>query len=104
MSVKDELHELVNRLTDDDAEDALVYLRELAQSTAAPAHQFTTLVVDGQTFFDSPGSSLETLAKQQGVVPVARFDDLRGDFWPVDETVDEFLAALKEWRSEGAHG
>ncbi|HUG15147.1 MAG TPA: hypothetical protein VMM78_09020 [Thermomicrobiales bacterium] len=108
MSVKDELHQLVNRLTDGDAEEALAYLRALAQNAVAPdagydvtTRRNTPRVMTGRAFFGSPGTSLEALAKQQGVKPVARFDDLLGDFWPEDESGDEFLATLKEWRSEG---
>ena len=33
------------------------------------------------------------LARQQGVKPIKSIKDLQGDFWPEDESVDEFL----EW-------
>jgi hypothetical protein len=42
---------------------------------------------------------LEQLAREQGVSPV-KFDDLKGDFWPEDEDPDEFINALRRWRSE----
>ena len=29
-----------------------------------------------------------------------KFDDLKGDFWPEDEDPDEFINALRRWRSE----
>lgn len=50
----------------------------------------------------SPGArpELEALALEQGVEPVADFDDLLGDFWLEDEGVDEFVAALREWRRD----
>jgi hypothetical protein len=41
------------------------------------------------------------LARQQGAPIAARFEDLQGDFWPEDESIDEFLATLREWRREG---
>lgn len=44
---------------------------------------------------------LETLAAEQGVSPVANFEDLLGDFWPEDESVEDFLAARERWRREG---
>lgn len=53
----------------------------------------------GMSFFDQK-LDLQTLATEQGVSPVHRFDDLFGDFWPEDETVDEFIAAVREWRRE----
>ncbi len=50
------------------------------------------------SFFDAP-KSIERLAAEQGVVP-ASFDSLLGDFWPEDESADEFIAALHQWRRE----
>ncbi len=32
--------------------------------------------------------------------PIARIEELRFDFWPADESVDDFLIARKMWRSE----
>lgn len=41
-------------------------------------------------------------AEEQGVKPLD-WDALRGkaNFWPEDESIDEFIATIKEWRSEG---
>lgn len=48
-------------------------------------------------------SELEALAEEQNVPPVADADDLvGGDFWPEDESVDEFVAAVREWRDDDA--
>ncbi len=38
------------------------------------------------------------LAKRQGVKPIQNRDDLKGDFWPEEESVDEFLAWVRELR------
>lgn len=38
------------------------------------------------------------LAKRQGVKPIDQIEDLRGHFWPEDETADEFLAWLSDLR------
>jgi hypothetical protein len=43
---------------------------------------------------------LDALARAQGVPLAARVDDLIGDFWPEEETCDEFIAAVREWRRE----
>jgi hypothetical protein len=43
---------------------------------------------------------LQRLAAEQGVGPVTRFEDLLGDFWPVDESMEEFLATLRAWRQD----
>jgi hypothetical protein len=44
---------------------------------------------------------IEILAAQQGVLAVSSFDDLLGDFWPEDESADQFIAAVREWRHGG---
>ena len=49
---------------------------------------------------DTP--NLEVLAAEQGVKPVSRFEDLLGNFWPEDEDVDDFIAAVRPWRRLGA--
>ena len=42
------------------------------------------------------------LAEEQGVKPLD-LDALlqKADFWPEDESVDEFIATIDQWRSEG---
>jgi hypothetical protein len=32
--------------------------------------------------------------------PVQRLEDLWGDFWPEDESVDDFISAVRRWRRE----
>ncbi|HET8629035.1 MAG TPA: hypothetical protein VFL91_16560 [Thermomicrobiales bacterium] len=108
MSVKEELHALVDRLGDERAPEALAYLRRLldehtpAEGTAMArlAARMGPRVVAGRDFFTQPPADLETLAAQQGVGPVTDFDALFGDFWPEDESVDDFIAAVREWRRE----
>jgi hypothetical protein len=49
----------------------------------------------------------EALAAQQGVAPVqdfGRFLDEIGDAWPEGESVDDFIAAIRERRRQGPHG
>ena len=43
------------------------------------------------------GDDVHVLAKHQGVQPVTDFDSLLGG-WPEDEPVDDFLAAVRDWR------
>ena len=40
------------------------------------------------------------LAKQQGVGPVRSIEDLKGDFWPEEESVDEFLEWVRAIRQQ----
>jgi hypothetical protein len=43
------------------------------------------------------------LAKQQGVEPIGDIKDLQGDFWPEEESTDEFLSWLRSTRHEDKH-
>ena len=43
---------------------------------------------------------LEKLAVEQGVRPINNFDSLRADFWPEDESVDDFVRTVRERRSD----
>jgi hypothetical protein len=43
---------------------------------------------------------LDALAKAQGVQPIEDIDDLVADFWPEDESIDDFIAAVRRWRDE----
>ncbi len=45
------------------------------------------------------GHDMHTLAEHQGAQPVADFDALLGG-WPEDESVDDFIAAIREWRQQ----
>jgi hypothetical protein len=45
-------------------------------------------------------ADLHALAEAQGVRPVERLEDLRVDFWPEEESGDQFLAWLREGRRD----
>lgn len=51
------------------------------------------------SFFDAK-TDLETIAAEQGVSVASTFEQLLGDFWPEDETVDQFMASVRAWRRE----
>jgi hypothetical protein len=44
--------------------------------------------------------NLKQLAAEQGVRPLQKIEDLRADFWPEDETADQLIAAVRNWRRE----
>jgi hypothetical protein len=46
------------------------------------------------------GLSVAELAEVQGVTPIQTLDDLWGDFWPEDESIDEFIETIRQWRHE----
>jgi hypothetical protein len=53
-------------------------------------------------FYANP--TFEELAAQQGKGPVKDPRTLIGDFWPEDEPIEDFLAALHEWRGHNKPG
>lgn len=111
MTVRDEIHHLVDQIGEDRTAEVLTYLRDLVHAAsvagqtvrAKEAVWAAPAVVSGEVFFARPRAELESLAQQQGARPVAKFDDLLGDFWPENETADEFIAAVRQWRREGGH-
>lgn len=42
--------------------------------------------------------SFEQLMAEQGTGPITDVSVLHGDFWPEEESLEEFLATLHEWR------
>ncbi|MFN0170154.1 MAG: hypothetical protein ACKV22_27355 [Bryobacteraceae bacterium] len=42
--------------------------------------------------------AIEELIAEQRIVFPCDPRDLLGDFWPEDESVDDFLTAMREWR------
>jgi hypothetical protein len=54
-----------------------------------------------RTAFFEGRTDIEVLATQQGVSAVREFDKLLGDFWPEEESADQFIGTVREWRREG---
>lgn len=42
--------------------------------------------------------SVDQLMAEQGTGPITDVSALHGDFWPEDESVEDFLDTLHEWR------
>jgi hypothetical protein len=42
--------------------------------------------------------TVDELIAEQGAVFPRDPQDLIGDFWPQEESIDEFLSAVREWR------
>ena len=51
-----------------------------------------------QRYLRSGHPSVEELMAEQGVKPVTDVRELLGDFWPEDESVDDFITAIRDWR------
>lgn len=112
VNAKQTLHVLIDRLSKEQAEEALAYLGAIAgesdgvegPDTSHVPDRKNPLIVLGREFRMRPTADWRTLAAQQGVKPIERLEDLFGDFWPEDETADDFIAACKRWRCEGCTG
>jgi hypothetical protein len=53
-------------------------------------------------FFRS--TTIEGIVAEQGIQAVADVSALYGDFWPPEESADDFLSAVKQWRRGGKPG
>jgi hypothetical protein len=42
--------------------------------------------------------SVEQLMAEQGTGPITDVSMLHGDFWPEEESIEDFLETLHEWR------
>lgn len=49
-------------------------------------------------------NELERLAAEQGLQPIMDMDSLRADFWPEDESVDDFVRTVRERRRSSKIG
>jgi hypothetical protein len=83
------------------SEQAVEYAQKLIEERLA-AELAEPLLLDGLP--QRSPEDLTALARDQGVKPVERFEDLLGDFWPEDEDVDDFIAARRQWQWEGQTG
>ena len=58
------------------------------------------IVHDDVSGAEAARKELERLAAEQGVRPVTDFESLRADFWPEDESVDDFVRTVRERRRD----
>lgn len=42
--------------------------------------------------------SIEQLTAEQGTGPITDVSVLHGNFWPEEESVEEFVSTIREWR------
>lgn len=46
--------------------------------------------------------SIQEAAREQAVPSAVDYERLVGDFWPNDESADEFIGAVRQWRRDNA--
>jgi hypothetical protein len=62
--------------------------------------QRNPIVRDDASAVEVARRQLEKLAAEQGVQPITDFASLRADFWPEDESVDDFVRTVRERRRD----
>ena len=51
----------------------------------------------------TPPKTIEQIAADQGIEPFDfKATQAEATFWPAEESVDDFINTLREWRSEGS--
>jgi hypothetical protein len=81
--------------------EATIYsLTTLQPGTSVWAYM---VAAEDNVIVDLDVPDLDALAEAQGVEPVGDIDELVADFWPEDERVEDFMAAVRRWRDEGGH-
>jgi hypothetical protein len=53
--------------------------------------------------YETDVPDLDALAEAQGVSPIGDIDELVADFWPEDDSAEDFMVAVRKWRDEGQH-
>lgn len=89
MTTREQLHQLIDQLSEAEAGEILALLRG-RRSAAVPYDSLSADTPD-------PGA----IMRPQQPQVVTNLEDWRADFWPEDESADDVIAAVREWRSEG---
>ena len=83
---------------------SLVYSKKGGDTVAKVNRQHSNAAPDGcqapVPYASSGHPSIEELLAQQGTGPIADVALLYGDSWPEEETIEKFLATLREWRGQ----
>ena len=106
MAMRDDLHALVDALSENEAATALTYLRVLTQAHPSPtadhlAQRMGPATMQWRDFMTRPPTSLADLAAAQGVRPIETAETLITDLWPADPAQDPdlFGQTLRAWRA-----
>lgn len=103
-----ELHDLIDQLSDDAAGEALTELQQLVAADCArrdgnkSKSEAEPLVISGRDFVrgDVDDAAASTRRRSK---PIRDFDRLRSRSWPDDESVDDLIETVRQWRREGGY-
>ena len=70
-----------------------------AKALSASEQQRLLQLLTGNEQEAKPAKRIEQLVAAQGTRPL-NFEEMLGDFWPEEESAEEFLTTLREWRNE----
>lgn len=99
---KQELRELVDRLSDEEVAEALAFVHRLVERKAPEVRRVVDgLILTGQRDPSRPRHEPPALRRGR---PIASVDELRGDVFPPEESVEEFEETIRRWREEPEHG
>jgi len=85
---------LVEQLPAEEQEQLRLKLNDKVEnqsSSHAKTHPFLDWHID-----------IDLLTAQQGVPESTSVESLKGDFWPADEDLSEFVTTLRQWRQESS--
>lgn len=75
-----------------------IRLDALEKKLQAASESREVMTIPADNFFTH--KTLDQLITEQGTKPVTNISVLRGDFWPEEESTEEFLEQLYAWRDE----
>ena len=87
----DQVLHLVELLPADQQEQLRIRLNSKASKDNREAHPFLDWRID-----------IDQLAAEQGVPASHSVATLKGDFWPAEEDLEEFVATVRQWRYESS--
>ena len=56
-------------------------------------------ILNAEAAYFDPVKKIEQLSAEQGTKPL-NFEEMLGNFWPEEESTEEFLTILRRWRNE----
>jgi len=98
VTLPNRIHAALSHRVGTEEEKALT--REIVEILTG-AHPPVSVEEVNSTFF-APTPTLEEMAAAQQVSVVADPTTLLGDFWPEDESTDDFIATVRAWRKDDA--
>jgi hypothetical protein len=89
----EQLIRVVTQLPAEEREKLRIKLNSMAEtsSVVAEAHPFLDRHIN-----------IDDLAAHQGVPDSTSVEGLKGDFWPEDEDLSEFVTTIRKWRQQSS--